>query len=208
MLHLAGCTTVGPDFETPEPEVSPAWQQTAFPGGAEAQAAWWQTFSDPVLDALVEAAYRENYSLEIAGLRVLEARAQLGIAVGNQFPQLQQGRGGATYIAASKNTANTAGGDLRFWEYDVGADLSWEIDFWGRFRRGIESADANLLASVAAYDDAIVLLTAQVASTYIVLREAEEQPAQGDAHGDQRHGVHAQEVRSQQQQAQCGGEMQ
>ena len=175
MLHLVGCTTVGPDFESPEPEVAPDWQQTGFTGGAEAQAAWWQTFSDPVLDALVEAAYKENYSLEIAGLRVLEARAQLGIAVGSQFPQLQQARGGATYVAASKNTANTAGGDLRYWEYDVGADLAWEIDFWGRFRRGIESADANLLASVAAYDDAIVLLTAQVASTYIFLRESEEQ---------------------------------
>jgi NodT family efflux transporter outer membrane factor (OMF) lipoprotein len=172
---LTGCTAVGPDFETPEATVPTDWQQSEFSATAGEQVAWWQTFSDPVLDSLVESAYRENYSLEIAGLRVLEARAQLGIAVGSQFPQLQQARGGATYVAASKSTANTAGGDLRFWEYDVGADVSWEIDFWGRFRRGIESADANLLASVAAYDDAIVLLTAQVAATYIALREAEEQ---------------------------------
>jgi len=109
------------------------------------------------------------------GLRVLEARARLGIAVGGLYPQLQQAQGGATYVAASKSVANTAGGDLRYWEYDIGASLSWELDFWGRFRRGIESADADLLASVAAYDDVVVLLTAQVASTYNALREAEEQ---------------------------------
>ena len=114
-------------------------------------------------------------SLRIAGLRVLEARAQLGIAIGNQYPQLQRARGGVTYITASESTANTLGGDLSFWEYDLGVDVSWELDFWGRFRRGIESADANLLASIAGYDEALVLLTSQVADTYAVIRTTEEQ---------------------------------
>ncbi len=66
-------------------------------------------------------------------------------------------------------------GDLRFWEYNVGASVGWELDFWGKFQRGIESADANLLASISAYDNALVLLVAQVADTYVVIRSAEEQ---------------------------------
>jgi outer membrane protein TolC len=87
----------------------------------------------------------------------------LGIAVGNLYPQLQQANGAATYTSASKNSANTAAGDLSYREYSVGANVGWELDFWGRFRRAIESADANLLASIAAYDNALVLLVAQVA---------------------------------------------
>jgi len=174
-VFFAGCSSVGPDFEPPPVDVASEWQQPELVSSTEAVTEWWRIFSDPVLDELIQTAYRQNYSLEIAGLRVLEARAQLGIAVGNRYPQLQQARGGATYIAASKSTANTVAGDLRYWEYDVGANLSWELDFWGRFRRGIEAADANLLASVAAYDDAIVLLTSQVAFTYVALRTAEEQ---------------------------------
>jgi len=76
----------------------------------------------------------------------------------------------------SESNANTAGGaDLSYWQYNLGANASWEIDFWGRFRRGIESADANLLASIASFDDTLVLLTAQVADVYVVIRTTEEQ---------------------------------
>ena len=177
-LATAGCTTVGPDFV---PAAAPALEQwqwtdgtilTRTPGG---QIRWWEEFGDPVLSKLVEVAYHENNDLKIAGLRVLQARAQLGIAVGYQYPQVQQLNGGANYTSASENAANTKAGDLEFWEYNVGASVSWELDFWGRFRRGIESADANLLASIAAYDNTLVLLVAQVADTYVAIRTAEEQ---------------------------------
>ena len=174
---VGGCTNLGPDFETPEAVLPDDWGQRG--GGLQATeielVEWWQVFEDPVLDRLIRTSYENNYSLEIAGLRVLEARAQLGIAVGNQYPQLQRGRGGITRVSASESGANTTAGDLNFWQYDVGADVSWEMDFWGRFRRGIESADANLAASVANYDNAVVLLTGQVAQTYIAIRTAEEQ---------------------------------
>jgi len=178
MLVLAGCTMVGPDFVQPEAPVPDQWQ--AADGAAlgrepAEQIRWWEAFGDPVLGDLIEAAYQNNYDLKIAGLRVLEARAQLGIAVGNLYPQIQQASGDATYTSASKSAANTAAGDLRFWEYNVGATVSWELDFWGKFRRAIESADANLLASVAGYDNALVLLVAQVADTYVAIRTAEAQ---------------------------------
>jgi NodT family efflux transporter outer membrane factor (OMF) lipoprotein len=172
-----GCTSVGPDFVEPEAELPEQWSQagagmTATPTEL---VEWWTVFGDPVLDRLILTAYEQNYSLEVAGLRVLEARAQLGIAVGNQYPQLQRGRGGVTRVSGSESGANTAAGDLNYWQYDLAADVSWEMDFWGRFRRGIQSADAGLAASIANYDNALVLLISQVAQTYAAIRTAEEQ---------------------------------
>ena len=99
--------------------------------------------ADPALGRLIEIAYRNNYTLKVAGLKVLEARAQLGIAVGSLYPQVQQANGSATYTQASKNAANTASGDLGFWEYNVGASVGWELDFWGKYRRNTEAARAG-----------------------------------------------------------------
>jgi NodT family efflux transporter outer membrane factor (OMF) lipoprotein len=177
MLLLAGCA-VGPDFVQPKAPVPEQWQEAdsaAVTRKPAEQIRWWEVFDDPVLGKLIETAVESNYNLKIAGLRVLEARAQLGIAVGNLYPQLQQANGAATYTSASKNAANTASGDLSFWEYSVGASVSWELDFWGKFRRAIESADANMLASIAAYENVLVLLVAQVADTYVAIRTAEAQ---------------------------------
>ena len=97
-----------------------------------------RSFDDPVLDRADRVAYRNNYSLKIAGLRVLQARAQLGIAVGYLYPQVQQANGNVTYTSASRNAANTKAGDLEFWEYNAGVSVGWELDFWGKFRRSIE----------------------------------------------------------------------
>ena len=178
LCALAGCTMVGPDFTKPEAPVPRGWEQadgSVLSRKPATWVKWWEAFHDPVLTRLVEAAQRNNYDLKVAGLRVLEARAQLGIAVGTLYPQRQQAVGGATYDSASENAANTRAGDLSYWTYDAGASVSWELDFWGKFRRGIESADANLLGWIAAYNNTLVLLTAQVADTYFVIRTAEEQ---------------------------------
>ena len=178
LLVLGGCAAVGPDFTKPAAPVLEQWRE---PDGEVLKRKsaelirWWEVFRDPVLTRLIEIAYENNYNLKIAGLRVLEARAQLGIAVGNLYPQYQQANGGATYTLASRNAANTQAGDLEYWQYNVGANVSWELDFWGKFRRAIESADAGLLASIAAYDNTLVLLVAQVADTYVAIRTAEEQ---------------------------------
>ena len=173
-VYLAACAPVGPDFVKPEAELPPGWSE-ADRNGLEAspisQPQWWRVFEDPVLNKLVETAWRQNNSLEIAGLRVLEARAQLGIAQGNQYPQSQLAAGNGMYTSP----ANNFGGDSNAWQYGIGASASWEIDFWGRFRRGIESADAAYLASIAARDQALILLTAQVVNTYTIIRSNEEQ---------------------------------
>ena len=175
VLMLAGCAAVGPDFEQPEVPIPDTWE-TVQDAGLKATryelVEWWEVFNDPVLDQLVEFAQQQNYTLELAGLKVLESRAQLGIAIGTQYPQQQVLDGGVTRISPSENAGQ---GNTAFNQYDLGASLAWEMDFWGKFRRGIESADAALMASVANYDGAIVLVTAQVVSTYVTIRILEEQ---------------------------------
>ena len=176
-MLLGGCAAVGPDYERPESPLGPDWYQAEFERydtTAEQQVNWWQILGDPALDRLVERAYQQNNSLKIAGLRVLEARAQLGIAQGNRFPQSQVVTGQAVALGASENAANTAAGDLSYTQYSLGVGASWEIDFWGKFRRGIEAADASYLASIAAYEQVMVLVTAQVSATYLAIRTLEE----------------------------------
>jgi len=175
---VSACATVGPDYVQPESPLGPDWYQAeraGFTTTAAEQVRWWKQLNDPVLDQLVELAHTQNNSLKIAGLRVLESRAQLAIATGNQYPQSQAVVGDATAVQASKNAANTAAGDLSFTQYNVGVGASWEIDFWGKFRRGIEAADAGYLASIAGYDQVMVLVTAQVSGTYLAIRTLEEQ---------------------------------
>jgi NodT family efflux transporter outer membrane factor (OMF) lipoprotein len=175
---LSGCAPVGPDFVRPEVPANPEWLDAdleAFETDAAQLEEWWRVLEDPVLDELIATARRENNTLEIAGLRVLESQARLNIAVGTKYPQQQTMGGNIAAIGASETTPNTGTTDTRFTEFNLGANVVWEIDFWGRFRRGIEAADAGLLASIASYDEALVLLTAQVADVYALIRATEEQ---------------------------------
>jgi NodT family efflux transporter outer membrane factor (OMF) lipoprotein len=175
---LGACAPVGPDFVRPEVPANPAWldaELEAFQTDAAQLEDWWRALEDPVLDELIATARRENNTLEIAGLRVLESQARLNIAVGNKYPQQQVLAGNVSAIGASETTPNTGTTDTNFTEFNLGASVVWEIDFWGRFRRGIEAADAGMLASIASYDEALVLLTAQVADVYALIRATEEQ---------------------------------
>ncbi len=169
LLFVVGCTSVGPEYERPETSVNPDWLDTEleqFDTSPAELAQWWETLNDPVLNELIATATAQNNNIKIAGLRVLEAQASLGIASGNRFPQQQAMSGGATY---SDN------GDLNQEQYSLGAGLTWEIDFWGRFAHGVEAADANYLATIASYDDVMVLVIASVADVYAVIRATEAQ---------------------------------
>jgi NodT family efflux transporter outer membrane factor (OMF) lipoprotein len=179
LLLLGGCTMVGPDFVKPDAPIAQKWTESGELQLTSTQtdhANWWKSFNDPVLDKLIDEAYNQNLTLQIAGLRILEARAQLGLAVGSAWPQQQQGQLSTIYSDPSDNTAGSAFTSSS-WNYNLGLSIGWEIDFWGKFRRGIESADANLLASIADYDTVLVSLTADVANAYVVIRTLEEQLA-------------------------------
>jgi outer membrane protein TolC len=130
---------------------------------------WWRNFDDPVLDQLVAEAQRVNPNVRIGGMRIMEARAQLGIADSTRYPQVQQ----ATAQALGVSEQRSSGRNTNAWTANVGFNLGWEIDFWGKFRRSIESADAAYLASIAQYDDIQVLMAAQVAGLYCTIRTVE-----------------------------------
>ncbi len=175
-LLLTGCA-VGPDYIRPEAPEPQQWLEEKDPVIKSEPAdfgRWWTVFNDPVLDTLVEMAFQQNLPLRIAGIRILEARAQLGIATGNLYPQSQAGKGIYTYTDVSKNTANSQpGADFHYGNMDLGFDAAWELDFWGKFRRAVESDMGNLEATIASYDDILVTLTAEVARTYIFIRTQE-----------------------------------
>ena len=162
---------------TPEPTVQDDWLESTDPSlalDAVDYGAWWEVFGDPVMDRLIELAYRDNLPLRIAALRVLEARAQLGIVRGFRLPQQQEISLQTAKVGLSENAPNVAIADRNFWGHQIGFDAAWELDLWGRFRRGVEAADAGYLAAMAGYDDAVVTLTAEVARAYVLLRTFEE----------------------------------
>lgn len=174
---LAGCTQVGPDFQPLQDPWLHTWESPSLKqAGQQASAPdlrqWWAVFADPALDALIAEADASNTNLRVAGLRIAEARAQLAIVQTGRYPQLQQLRAQSLYLKQDQSGSANAR-DSVFWESSAGFDIGWEIDFWGRFSRAIESADAAYFASQADYADAMLLLRAQVADTYFALRTAE-----------------------------------
>jgi NodT family efflux transporter outer membrane factor (OMF) lipoprotein len=187
-LGLAGCM-VGPDFERPDAPLLDSWSEgagleidrgTGFTTRSANTMPWWSLFQDQTLNALIQEAYSRNYSIEIAGVKIYQARAQLGIATGELFPQQQQLVGEKRIESFSEkeplfNRLNRFHHiDNHFTRVKAGFDAGWEIDLWGQIRRNIQSADAQLLASVASYDDALVTVTGDVAATYISIRELQQ----------------------------------
>src|SRR4029079_6751288 len=116
--------------------------------------------------SLVQNAYQQNLTLRVAGTRIMEATYRRRIAGGAMFPQFQELAGS---FSANKQSANTVfpTPELWFTNWETGFNARWELDFWGRFRRGIEAADAELDASIENYDDALVLLLGDVAISYM-----------------------------------------
>ena len=181
-LLLGGCMMIGPDYEPPPAPLAEDWIDGGPDGEASAAAAdegsanrlWWTLFEDPVLDTLVERAYRDNPTVQVAGVRVLEALARRGVAIGGLFPQQQEAVAGYWRGTLSENRADLRGLPTSYENWQLGLDAAWELDLWGRLRRGIEAADADVLAAVATYDDVLVTLIAEVATNYIALRTFEE----------------------------------
>ncbi|RIK75556.1 MAG: transporter [Planctomycetota bacterium] len=180
---LAGCTSprewirngfkVGPAYCRPEAPVADDWidaNDQRLRSESDDHAAWWTVFDDPVLDRLIAEAYSQNLPLRVAGFRILEARALRAIAAGNVLPQQQQAFADYSHNVNSLRSFGFALPTRQFSLWDGGFNLAWELDFWGRFRRAVESADADLDASIENYDDVLVTLLADVATTYVEIR--------------------------------------
>jgi NodT family efflux transporter outer membrane factor (OMF) lipoprotein len=175
---------VGPNYNRPPAPVAADWIQADDPGVQKQHLQdWWQVFGDPTLDALIVTAYEQNPTLRIAGTRVLQARAGQAIAVGNILPQSQQATASYARVNLNRNmpligplvnATNGSGTSLAFSNWFDGFNLSWELDLWGHIRRNIESNNASLDASVENYDAALVTLLADVATSYVQYRIAQQ----------------------------------
>jgi NodT family efflux transporter outer membrane factor (OMF) lipoprotein len=179
-LTLSACTTLGPDYQRPEVSWLQGWQTSLYGQIADPKSQavsdlrfWWRVFDDPVLNRLVDAARQANPTLRIAGLRILESRAQLGIAGSGLYPQVQQIGSAVSYVNTRRRGGSLPNNNEDFVSYQAGFNLGWELDFWGRYRRGVESADAAFFSSIANQQDAQVLLSAQVADLYFAYRTTE-----------------------------------
>jgi NodT family efflux transporter outer membrane factor (OMF) lipoprotein len=174
---LGGCRTVGPKFVKPDVTVNPEWSAQDDPrlaNGTAPESAWWHVFGDPALDRLVDLAYRQNLPLQIAGLRIAESRAQLALAVGSRWPQVQAVFADLTAVGVSETAANNVPNLKRnFLDFQAGFDANWELDFWGRYRNIERAESARHVATVADYHTALVTLTAEVARTYALIRTFE-----------------------------------
>jgi NodT family efflux transporter outer membrane factor (OMF) lipoprotein len=180
LLLVPVACTVGPDYQRPDIPVPDQWAEElsigVFQGDAEL-AEWWTVLNDPVLDALIKRAAERNLDLRIATARIDQSRARLRIAGGERFPDLD-GTGQATRFRPSGESPLTIPGGVEDSSIlSLGADASWEIDLWGRVRRSVESATADVAASMEDRRDVRVSLFAEVATTYIELRTIQEQLA-------------------------------
>ncbi len=187
LLSVGGCSLtqwynngfkVGPNYCPPAAPVESQWidyQHDPRVSQAPAEtAAWWTVFRDPKLNELVESSASQNLTLREAGTRILQAQAVRGISAGNLFPQVQQAYGGFDRVQVSETIANSPP-DKQFSTWTSGLNLSWELDFWGRYRRALESADDVLDATIEGYDNVLVLLVSDVASTYVEIRTLQEE---------------------------------
>ncbi len=169
---LTGCM-IGPDYKRPETTAPESWHKPT-PEKVEAEPIaideWWTVFEDEILTDLMRQAATNNLDLKTAFSRIDEATALRGIAKGDYWPQID-GTGGATANRLDDVSGGSLAQDRTPNLYSVGLDASWELDFWGRIRRSVRSADASLQASVEDYRDTLIILYSEIANSYLGIRE-------------------------------------
>jgi len=171
-MLCAGCV-VGPNYKKPQLPVPPEYRGVSAEQAGKAEAAsfgdqkWWDAFQDETLRDLIQTALKQNYDVQIAATRILQARAQLGITRADQLPSVE-GAASATNERTSQVVGRPA---IETSASRVSVSLAWELDFWGKFRRATQSARANLLAQEWARRQVISSLVSDVASAYFQLRE-------------------------------------
>ncbi|QEG22672.1 efflux transporter outer membrane subunit [Mariniblastus fucicola] len=188
-LSFSGCQSVnhwwnnglrvGPNYSQPQAQVAAEYSMAnteRIDGSNVIDPQWWQVFNDPDLNVLIDSLRQENLTLKAACYRIKEARHQRNIAAANLFPQSQQLTGSYSHTQSSTITESFVPGfsPVSLDNWSLGFDVGWEIDLWGRIRRSVEAADANLESVVQDRNFAIVSLTAETASLYINIRAFDE----------------------------------
>jgi len=171
-ILLAGCASVGRDYQTPETATPAAWVEPGQGKAGVALERWWTSYHDPELDRLVAKALAANFDVRIAAARLREARAAVGISEADLLPDLSADAG-VTRERALVITPIGAVNALGSY-YQAGFDASWEIDLFGGTRRAVEAARDDLGATEASQRDVLVSVTAEVVRTYLELSSAQQ----------------------------------
>lgn len=164
LVLLAGCT-VGPNYKRPALK-TPDNYYNAQPGVATSVTSlgdekWWELFKDAELQSLIRAGLKNNYDVRIAASRIEQAQAQVGVTRSEQFPNISGGPG--------FNSQALPG--FAFHYFQLQALFSWDLDFWGKYRRATEAARASLLATEWNRREVISTLVSNIAIAYFELRE-------------------------------------
>ncbi|MEQ1515234.1 MAG: efflux transporter outer membrane subunit [Usitatibacteraceae bacterium] len=170
LAGLSGCT-VGPNYQRPVVEL-PETYSPSSPVGAVAlpmTAKWWSIFKDPVLDRVLDEALANNLDLVVAAKRVLEAEAQLGLTASDQLPTAYATASRARNRNSALSGQSAPGQPLETTSNRATLNVSYEIDFWGKFRRATEAARADLLSIEANRDALRLSLATQVVQGYFNL---------------------------------------
>jgi multidrug efflux system outer membrane protein len=171
---LAGCMTVGPDYQRPAVDTPEQWPVA---GAAEpVPSQWWKSYSDPVLERMVDEALLHNLDLRQAVARVAEARAQFGVARADQYPGVSAGAGASRSRASQESVLGVPpGADPTFNDYSASLNVAYEIDFWGKYRRATEAARAELLSARHNRDAVRLTLIGDLVKGYFNLRALDAQ---------------------------------
>ena len=175
---VAGCTTVGPDYQRPEKSLPAEFSGPAVPGDSSLQADWWTLYGDATLNELVAAAHANNADLRIAAAQVLEAEAVVRQTHAALFPEVTgsfsrtRSRIGTLTQPPPVSTAPLERNDAR-----LVASTSFEIDFWGKFTRADQAAQASLLGTQLAREVVGLTVGGLIAQTYFGVRSLEAQIA-------------------------------
>jgi len=182
LVLLSGCASVGPDYRKPGLETPGAWRAAAplnaAPTARFDQTAWWKTFGDPQLDALMERAASANLDVAQARARVLQARAEAAAVRAGAFPALAAAASTSSSYSDQSSLSSTPVENAAPFSpsttYQAGLTVSWELDIFGGQRRSREAAYAEAQASGEALRATTLSLLADVASAYVQLRSAQQ----------------------------------
>ena len=174
-LALAGCV-VGPDYRRPDVQVPPSYLYPVGQDAALADAEWWKSFGDPVLDSLIAEALAHNRDIRIAAANIEQAAGVLQSTRSAFYPQINyQLNSGRFRFTENGLTEQATGISNPTHYYQALAGASWEIDLWGRVRRETEAAQAQLLATEQARRGVLLSLVSSVAGSYLQLRALDQQ---------------------------------
>ncbi len=175
LLLLNGCWSVGPDYVRPEAQTPATWRFEEKEVRELANTAWWEQFNDPALKALVAEGLAQNRDVRIATARVEEFFGRYFSTRGDQFPFASAGGSASRQQVSERGPYGATGLDNPYSQYEVNLGASWEIDFWGKYRRASEAARAQLLATEEARRNVVLTLVTAIAGTYVDLRSLDKQ---------------------------------